>query len=187
MRGDARDARDSPKKWKRREEVKKKSDGDLVALFFAPRNRPTSIECKSSDSAAVLSFGGRVKKDSFYQQYNFQLDKYKIRKENNELGSRRQNNIYSVLNSQSKGLYLYVQLHAQKIDLKKFNELLSCVWRMSITEKSFREKKLVCSVNKTTIFKEKEKDLAQPSTLDTPGIAKGLTMILQCCFFNSDP
>ena len=58
---------------------------------------------------------------------------------------------------------------------------------MSITEKSFREKKLVCSVNKTTIFKEKEKDLAEPSTLDTPGIAKGLTMILQCCFFNSDP
>ena len=81
-----------------------------------------------------------MKKDSFYQQYNFQLDKYKIRKENNELGSRRRNKIYSVLNSQSKGLYLYVQLHAQKIDLKKFNELLSCVWRMSITEKSFREK-----------------------------------------------
>lgn len=82
-----------------------------------------------------------MKKDSFYQQYNFQLDKYKIRKENNELGSRRRNKIYSVLNSQSKGLYLYVQqLHAQKIELKKFNELLSCVWRMSITEKSFREK-----------------------------------------------
>lgn len=81
-----------------------------------------------------------MKKDSFYQQYNFQLDKYKIRKENNELGSRRRNKIYSVLNSQSKGLYLYAQLHAQKIDLKKFNELLSCVWRMSITEKSFREK-----------------------------------------------
>ena len=55
------------KKMEKKEEVKKKKrDCDLVALFFVPRNRPTWIEGKSSDSAAALSFGGRVKKRQFF-------------------------------------------------------------------------------------------------------------------------
>ena len=62
------------KKMEKKEEVKKetkKRDCDLVASFFVPRNRRTWIEGKSSDSAAALSFGGRVKKRQFLSTIQF--------------------------------------------------------------------------------------------------------------------